>query len=243
MTTALDSLREVATTNASAIQAAASLLHPVIASGGIIHAFGTGHSQAAAMEFAGRAGGLIPTNRISLSDIVLRGQAAPSALSDPLLERRPDVVGELLELADVRPGDGFVIISNSGTNASIVEMARLVVERGVPLIAVTSTRHSNAVPTIHASGQRLLDVADVVLDNGAPLGDAMLDYGGGKLACGISSMTSAMLMQMLTAEIIARMVADGTEPPVYVSANMPDGHEHNLEIEIRYGGRLHRIAG
>ena len=242
VSSALDSLERVAAANRLSIDNAAALLEPVISSGGIIHAFGTGHSRAAAMEIAGRAGGLIPTNQLALGDLVLRGGEPLSALTDPLLERRDDMVPRLLELADLRPGDGFVIISNSGVNASIVEMALQVVASGVPLVAITSTRHSNAVPAIHKSGKRLLDVANVVLDNGAPLGDSILHDDAGLRACGISSMTSALLAQMLTAAVIERIGQRGGEAPIYVSANVPGGHERNLAIEARYGGRLIRTA-
>ena len=44
-----------------------------VEAGAVIQAFGTGHSEAFAMEIAGRAGGLIPTNKIALRDVVLRG--------------------------------------------------------------------------------------------------------------------------------------------------------------------------
>lgn len=242
VSTALAALQRVAADNRSAVDDAAALLEPVVSSGGIIHAFGTGHSRAAAMEIAGRAGGLIPTNQLSLGDLVLRGGEPVSVLSNPLLERYGEMVPRLLALADLRPGDGFVIISNSGVNASIVEMALQVVALGVPLIAITSPQHSNAVPSLHASGRRLLDVADVVLDNGAPLGDSILTDDAGLRACGISSMSSALLAQMLTAEIIDRIRRRGDEPPVYVSANVPGGHERNLAIEARYDGRLLRTA-
>ena len=243
VSTSLEVLRAIAEENRERIDDAAALLHPVIASGGIIHAFGTGHSRAAAMEMAGRAGGLIPTNQISLADLVLRGGEGPEALDDPLLERRRDMIPRLLRLGDVRVGDGFVIISNSGVNASIVEMASAVAALGLPIIAVTSTAHSTAVPSRHPSGNRLLDLADVVLDNGAPLGDAILDDENGTRACGISSMSSALLIQMLTAEIISRITSTGADAPVYVSANMPGGHERNLGVEAAYAGRLYRIAG
>ena len=75
----------------------------------------------------------------------------------------------------MRPQDVFVLISSSGVNGSIVEMATLVKERGHPLIALTSVRHSSQMTSRHPSGRKLLDLADVVLDNGAPYGDAVLD--------------------------------------------------------------------
>ena len=69
--------------------------------GAVVQAFGTGHSEAFAMEIAGRAGGLIPTNKIALRDLVLRGSLALDALGGSTLERDPAIVAELWDrLAD-----------------------------------------------------------------------------------------------------------------------------------------------
>ena len=91
-----------------------------IEAGAVIQAFGTGHSEAFAMEIAGRAGGLIPTNKIALRDVVLRGGLTVDALAGSSLERNPDIVAELWEISPIHPGDVFVIASNSGVNGSMV---------------------------------------------------------------------------------------------------------------------------
>jgi uncharacterized phosphosugar-binding protein len=226
--------------NTGSVAAAARLIADCVATGGVIQAFGTGHSQAAAMEIAGRAGGLIPTNRLALADLVLVGGEDVSVLSDPLLERAPGLAKRLYALAAPHPQDIFVIISNSGVNNSIVDMALQVKEAGHPLIALTSLTHTRAVPALHASGKRLADIADAVLDNCAPAGDALLPLPGGGALCGISSITSALLAQMAVAEAVRILLAEGKEAPVYVSANLPGGHERNLALEARYKGRLRR---
>ncbi len=94
----------------------------------------------------------------------------------------------------------------------------------------------------HPSGTKLVDHADVVLDNGAPYGDAVLDLPGGGKVCAVSSITAALLAQMLGAEIIRRLIAAGETPPVYLSANIPGGDEHNTALEQRYAGRIRRTA-
>jgi uncharacterized phosphosugar-binding protein len=127
-------------------------------------------------------------------------------------------------------------------NNSVVDLALLVRDRGHQLIAITSREHSMAVPALHESGKRLLDLATVVMDNGAPLGDALIDGGGGIRVCGVSTLTSSMLIQMTVAEAIGLLAEDGIDPPVYVSANVPGGHERNLVLEGRYGERLRRSA-
>ncbi|WP_250029398.1 sugar isomerase domain-containing protein [Paractinoplanes maris] len=223
-------------------QQAADLLAEALRNGGVIQAFGCGHSEALAMEIAGRAGGLVPTNRIALRDIVLYGGEPLEALVDPTVERQPAIAHRLYELAPIKPDDVFVIASNSGINGAVVEMALLVKERGHKLVAITSAEHSAGVTSRHPSGRKLGDIADVVLDNGAPYGDASIPLPGGGAVGAVSSITAALLAQQIVTEVVARLLAAGVTPPVYLSDNVPGGKEHNAEIEARYAGRIRRTA-
>jgi uncharacterized phosphosugar-binding protein len=221
---------------------AAGILAASVRNGGVIQAFGCGHSEALAMEIVGRAGGLVPTNRIALRDIVLYGGEPLAALADPMVERRTDIAHRLYELAPIKPDDAFVIASNSGINGAVVEMALLVKERGHALVAVTSAEHSAGVESRHPSGRKLGDIADVVLDNGAPYGDAALPLPGGGAVGAVSSITAALLAQQIVTEVVAALIADGSTPPVYLSDNVPGGKEHNARLEARYAGRIRRTA-
>jgi uncharacterized phosphosugar-binding protein len=225
-----------------AIDAAADLFAECVRSDGVVHAFGTGHSQAAALEIAGRAGGFIPTNRISLADLVIIGGEDPSVLDDPMLERNSEVAPRLFELAAPRQQDLFVIASNSGVNGAVVEMAHLATSSGHKLIGITSLDHTRQARPQHGSGKRLMDLADVTLDTGAPYGDAILSLPDGTTACAVSSVTAAVLVQMVVAETVRRLVTDGITPPVYISSNVPGGHERNLGLEKLYEGRIRRMA-
>ncbi|WP_234534426.1 sugar isomerase domain-containing protein [Streptomyces shenzhenensis] len=221
---------------------AAGLIADCVRADGVVQAFGTGHSQATVLEIAGRAGGLVPTNRISIADLVRYGGAPPGVLDDPLLEREPGVAARLYDLAAPYPQDLFVIISNSGVNNVIVEMALHAREHGHRVLALTSLAHTRAVPAGHPSGRKLADLADVVLDNAAPRGDALLSLPGGGAVCALSTLTGVMLVQMAVAEAAGLLLASGDHPPVYVSANVPGGFEGNLELEKRYAGRIRRTA-
>lgn len=236
-----EAVQRVSASQRAGVEKAADLIVAALHGGGVVHAFGSGHSEAFAMEVAGRAGGLVPTNRIALRDLVLFGGEPPSVLG-PMLERDPTVARRLYELAPVQPADIFVFASNSGVNGSIVEFATLVKERGHGLIAVTSLAHSAGVDSRHPSGRKLADIADVVLDNGAPYGDATLPLPGGGAVGAISSITAALLAQQVAIEVVRRMVEAGEAPPVYLSANIPGGDEHNNELEARYAGRIRRGA-
>ncbi|MEO3802867.1 SIS domain-containing protein [Nonomuraea sp. B1E8] len=229
------------------ISRAAGLFTEALTAGGVIQAFGAGHSEAIAMEIAGRAGGLVPTNRLALRDIVLYGDAPRAELDRYDLERDPAVAHTILDLAPVQEHDLFVIISNSGVNGVVVELATLVKERGHDLIAITSRAHSEAVASRHPSGRRLADLADVVLDNHAPYGDAVLPLPGGGSAApasigAVSTITSALLAQLVVAQTVSNLLEAGEVPPVYLSANVPEGDAHNLRLEALYAGRIRRTA-
>ncbi|MET9762504.1 SIS domain-containing protein [Streptomyces sp. NPDC006372] len=235
-------LQEVVESARDDVAAAADLVAECVRADGVVQAFGTGHSQELVLELSGRAGGLVPTNRLSITDLVQYGGADPSVLDDPLLERRAGVAARLYELAAPRPEDLFVVVSNSGVNKVIVEMALHAKEHGHRVLALTSLAHTRAVPAAHPSGRKLADIADVVLDNAAPPGDSLLELPGGGSVCALSTLTGVMLVQMTVAEAAGRLLAAGERPPVYVSANVPGGFEGNLELEKKYAGRIRRTA-
>lgn len=220
------------------LDAAIGILADSLRAGGVIQAFGTGHSEAFAMEIAGRAGGFIPTHNLRLVDLVLLGSRPVAQLGGAEFERDFSVADELYGLYDIRPEDAFIIASNSGANGSIVGLALRAKAEGHPVIAVTSLTHSGGVSSKHPSGKRLFEVADVVIDNLAPYGDATLEGFDGVGVGAVSSITAAYIAQLLTIGTAARLHADGTLPPLYISANIPGGDEHNNDLEASYGARI-----
>ena len=235
-----DAMDSVVATQAAAISQAARLCTEALAGDGIIQAFGTGHSRSFTMEIAGRAGGLIAANQLSIKDLVMYGGGDPEEILDPTAERNPDLARRVWDLHDIRPADVFLIASNSGINGAVVEMARLARDHGNPVVAVTSLAHSASEPSRHPSGSRLLDLADVVIDNRGVPGDAAFALPGGARIVPTSTMTSVLVAQLLTAEICLALIARGIDPPVYLSANVDGGDAHNEALRTRYEGRLRR---
>ncbi|HTJ34195.1 MAG TPA: SIS domain-containing protein, partial [Dactylosporangium sp.] len=93
----------IALTQVNGISQAADHITAALRAGGLLQAFGTGHSEAVAVDFAGRAGGLVPTNKILLRDLVVYGGADPKILEDEKLERDPSIAARLYEIAAPRP--------------------------------------------------------------------------------------------------------------------------------------------
>lgn len=239
-----EAVQKVTDTQQDAITAAATLLADSVANGGVVQVFGTGHSRSFAMEIAGRAGGLVPANKISITDLAFFGTKSIAEVMDPHLERDDTLAAQLLEVHNIQPQDVFVICSNSGGNGSTVELARLVTERGHKLIAVTSMDHTSKITSRHPSGKRLFEYADVVIDNCGAFGDAVLELPdapdgspqGPILAT--STVTSALIAQMMVTEACGLLIEAGKPVPVLISANIPGGDENNDRLRAAYADRI-----
>lgn len=208
---------------------AAQMIADSIISGGILQAFGAGHSNAGALELTHRAGGFIPTKNIK--------EPAGGAY-----ESIEGVGSNFMKKVDVRPGDVVVVISNSGRNPLPIEIAMKSKEKGAKVIVVTALEASSSLSSRHSSGKRLFEVADVVLDNKIPYGDSALDIEGlDTKVCGMSTVTTSVLLQALTYEAAKIMMDRGFTPPIYKSQNIDGGREYNENLEKQYIDRLYRI--
>ncbi|MFG1705068.1 sugar isomerase domain-containing protein [Nonomuraea sp. M3C6] len=233
-----EAVDRVIATQLPAIGQAARLCADALAADGIVQVFGTGHSRSFAMEIAGRAGGLIPTNQLSVKDLVMYGGADPVEILDPACERDPALAHRVWALHDVRADDVFLIASNSGINGAVVEMAELARANGNPVVAVTSLAHSTSAASRHPSGRRLFEAADVVIDNCGVPGDAAYELATGATIVPTSTMTGVLVAQLINAAVCADLLDRGIEPPIYVSANIDGGDAHNERLRAHYGTRI-----
>ncbi|MBO0795564.1 MAG: SIS domain-containing protein [Ktedonobacteraceae bacterium] len=234
-------LQQLVETQTEVLRQAARLFADCIGRDGVVHSYGTGHSRAFAMELAGRAGGLVAVNRLDLEDLALYKGWPLERVMHPDFERDPEGGKALLSCYQIEPQDLFLIVSNSGTNSAIMDVALDVKQRGHTLITVTSMAHTSQMVARHSSGKKLYEVADLVIDNCAPFGDALLGLPEGGKACSISSMTGALIAQMLTAETIRLLHERGKVAPVYLSSNVPGGIEHNQVLVRHYGKRIRPV--
>jgi uncharacterized phosphosugar-binding protein len=219
-------LERIRVSGRESIPAAAEIIATTVARGGVVHAFGSGHSQLLAIDLAGRAGGLASVN----------------VIYDPAQGRAENLEGyaaTLLKDVVFDAADCLVVISNSGRNPSPIEMAMAGKAAGLPVIAVTSLAFSRRVSSRHSSGSKLYDVADVVLDLCGEEGDAALPLPGGVSVGPTSTAAGSALLQATVAAAAARLQARGLEPPLFVSQNLDGSGDHNEELRARYRGRVH----
>ncbi|WP_236794374.1 sugar isomerase domain-containing protein [Amycolatopsis sp. GM8] len=231
----------IAATQLGNVDAAVELIAESMLAGGVLQAFGTGHSRVIVHEMSGRAGGLLPVNLVRISDLSTYGDLDPKDLLDPTLERNPAFAQSVFDFTGARPEDCFLIVSNSGINGSVVEMARLVTERGHKLVVITSMQHSSQVATRATSGRKLYEYGDVVIDTGAPTGDAALELPDGTRTGAVSSLAGVVIVELLTEGICRKYIEAGLRPPVYRSMNLPDGDTANEALEAMYAQRVRPI--
>jgi uncharacterized phosphosugar-binding protein len=234
-------VHRIVTTQMPAIRKAAAMVAESIAAGGVLQGFGTGHSRIVTLELAARAGGLAPVGMLAVKDLVMYGNENPAAILDPRYERETGLAQRIYALADPRPADTFLIVSNSGLNAAIVEMAELVRGRGHGLVAITSIAHTRSTTARHTSGPHLADLADVVIDNCAPTGDASIELTPGLRIGAVSSFTGVLVAQILTELTCRYLLHMGQDVPVFISGNLTTGDPHNQALEKRYRGRVRPI--
>jgi len=231
-------LARIEETQGEAIEKAAEAVFFSLREGGVLHIFGSGHSHALAEEAFHRAGGLVPVNAI-LEDF-LTPHTSPG--KSGRLERVSGIASILLDYYEPHPGEVIVIASNSGINAVPVEMALAAKARELFVVAITSLAHSYSVPSRHESGKRLFEVADIVIDNCGEPGDGALAYPGLPVKVGPTSLIAgAFIINSLLCQVVDRFLAHGLVPPIYLSANLPGGEEHNRKVEAQYRGRIKRL--
>ncbi len=211
------------------ILAAAKCIADTFEAGGILQAFGSGHSNAGALELCHRAGGFVPTKAIK--------EPAGGAY-----EAVPGVGEIFMQKVDIRKDDVVFIISNSGRNPLPLEIASQARERGAKVVAVTSVEASRKLSSKHKSGKRLFEIADVVIDNQVPDGDACIQLEGLDTAiCGMSTITTAVALQAVVLEAAKMLLARGITPPFFKSQNIDGGAEYNQVLLDQHFDRLYHM--
>lgn len=216
------------------LQRAADLIASSIAGGGIVHVFGSGHSNLLAQEVFHRAGGLVPVNAMLDVNLTIFGSARAT-----MVERLEGYAPSVIASYDIRPGEVVIVISTSGVNPVPIEIAERARELGATTIAVMSADAYADAPSRHSSGRRLAEVVDLVLDTHVPLGDAVQPIGNDGIVVGATStVLGAVLLNALFVAAAERL-AERDEPiPAFVSQNIPGGDEHNQVLIERFRPRI-----
>lgn len=227
------------------IESTALMAADTIASGGLVHLFGSGHSRIPVEEMFPRYGsfpGFHPMVELSMTfhtDIV-GNNGQPQAMFIERVEGLAEVILSSFEFGD---HDLMMVFSASGRAAVPVEMAMGAKERGLDVVAVTSLAESKASPATHRSGKRLFEIADLVIDIGTPAGDALVSLDGLVHPVGPgSTLANAAVVNEIKVRTAEVLVAAGAIPPVLTSASLVGEEESRRLFDIAYAEHGRRLA-
>lgn len=238
-------LLETVAAQRTAIETAADWFTESILAGRVVHLFGAGHSRIIVEEMWPRYGsfpGFNPIVELSMTfhNPVVGANGQRQAM---FLENTSGLAARILRNFDLSPLDCAMVISSSGCNVVPIEMAQLFQTRGIKVVVIISKRHSDSSTTNHADGLKLSDCADLVLDTGAPAGDAMVEVRGldTPVSPG-STIGGCMIANAIKAALAERLTAAGS-PPQVLTAGCVVGRERATELfESAYDEHAHRLA-
>lgn len=215
------------------IKEAASIIFESIKDNGVLHVFATGHSHMLAEEMFYRAGGLVAIDPV-LRPFLMQHEGA---ISSTKFERLTGIAEIVFDGLDVKENDPFIVVSNSGINSVPVEFAQIVKNKGHKVIVITSVESSKNLKARTVDGKHLYDAGDIVIDNHVPHGDGVIETKYGNTGA-VSSIVCSYIAQSLVIEIINLFIENNIVPPIYMSANLNGGDEHNKKIYEEYKKRV-----
>ena len=225
-------LEKVAEQEKENINNTSKLIADRIKNGGIIQLFGCGHSHLLAQEAYYRAGGLVPVTPITIEPLMLHSGALTSSQN----EKDPTFMEQYEGQISFEPNDILVVISTSGRNPAPIDMAFLGKKAGILVVSLQSLHYKDQEGR-HASGKRLEEVVDIVLNTHIPVGDGLLSNKG--LQYGPSStVVGAALLNTLISQVIEEISKESEQIPVFKSANLSDSQFHNEEMMEKYKNRI-----
>lgn len=224
---------------------AAGWFAETILAGRMVHVFGSGHSRIMVEEMWPRYGsfpGFNPIVELSLTfhNLVVGANGQRQAM---FLENVPGLAERILRNFKLSKMDSALIISSSGCNVVPIEMAELFQQAGIRVVALVTKDHAAHSTSKRTDGKKLTDFADLVLDTGAPVGDAMVDISGldTPVAPG-STVGGAVVVNCIKAEA-ARLLTEAGRPPKVLSAAIKVGAARAAELfESAYDEHAHRLA-
>jgi uncharacterized phosphosugar-binding protein len=229
----------------TAIEQAADWFAETILAGRMVHLFGSGHSRIMVEEMWPRYGsfpGFNPIVELSLSfhNLVVGANGQRQAM---FLENVSGLAARILRNFDLSSRDTALVISSGGCNIVPTEIAQHFQRRSVRVVAIISRAHSEASESRRPDGKKLQDFADLVLDTGAPVGDAMVRVAGLEtpVAPG-STIGGCLLVNTIKAEVAARLSASGQPPTVLTAAAVCGADRAAQLFESAYDEHARRLA-
>ncbi len=220
-------IKKLETTQMDTIRKVAALIGEETMKNEFVYVFGAGHSNILATEVFVRAGGLVNFHPIFDSGL----DFGSGARRQSVFERMPGYIQCIMQDYQIKEKNVIIIISTSGINPAPVEVALEAKKKEAVVVAITSLAYAKSVPPRDPSGKKLYEIADFVIDNGCPPGDALVSLTDLPPRVGAgSTVIGAIIMNSLVTEAAEYILKKGNVPPIVFSGNLPQGDEYNQKI-------------
>lgn len=225
-------LRQVEETQQEAIEKAAGLFAQAAQSHKRIFAFGCSHAGLVTQDLFYRSGGLAIINPLFAPGLML--DLRPVTMTSQM-ERVPDYGRMIVEQNEIVEGDVLLLHSVSGRNHVPIDMALEASRRKAATICLTNLNYSKESTSRHPSGKKLYELCDVVIDNCGCFGDAACQIDGlAQKFAPTSTAVGSAIVNAIAAGAIEMLLQQGQMPPIFLSANIEGGDQHNAQVMKQY---------
>jgi uncharacterized phosphosugar-binding protein len=229
----------------SGIEQAAAWFAKSILAGRMVHVFASGHSRIMVEEMWPRYGsfpGFNPIMELSLTfhNLVVGANGQRQAM---FIENVSGLAERIVRNFTLSTEDSALVISSSGCSVVSIEMAEEFQRKNIRVVSIVSAAHSELCRSHHPRGKKLQDCSDLVLDTGAPAGDAMVAIPGLETPVSPgSTIGGCLLINCIKAHVALLLTRAGSPPKVLSGASIIGAERAAQMFEDAYDEHAHRLA-
>lgn len=246
----LDNAREIMSrieeTQLDPIRQAAEVMADSIECGRWVHTFGCGHATLPIEEMYPRIGGFVgfhPMIELPLSFFThITGEMGVHQFV--FLERVEGYGVEIMKGYNFDTRDTMWLFSHSGINNVNIDVALEAKKKGMKVVVFGSAAEAKGKQTRHSCGKNIFDLADIVVDTCAPIGDASIPLKNHQDKVGPVSTMAFITCVWMTVTTVAEILADrGVKLYIHPSHNVPGDTTAKERLEEALAEYKQRVAG
>jgi uncharacterized phosphosugar-binding protein len=228
------------------IRRAAEVMADSIEAGRWVHTFGCGHATIPIEEMYPRIGGFVgfhPIIELPLTFFTrITGEMGVHQFL--FLERVEGYGVEIMKGYNFDPRDTMWLFSHSGINNVNIDIAIESKKRGMKVIAFGSAAEAHGKKSRHSSGKTIFEVADLVVDTCAPLGDSSVVLKNHRDKVGPVSTMAFVTCVWMTVTTVAEILAErGVKLFIHPSHNVAGDTTARQRVEDALAEYKRRVAG
>lgn len=228
------------------IRKAAEVMADSIEAGRWVHTFGCGHATIPIEEMYPRIGGFVgfhPMIELPLTFFTrITGEMGVHQFL--FLERVEGYGVEIMKGYNFDKRDTMWLFSHSGINNVNIDIAVESKKRGMKVIAFGSAAEAKGKQSRHSSGKTIFEIADLVVDTCAPLGDSSVPLKNHRDKVGPVSTMAFVTCVWMTVTTVAEILADrGVKLFIHPSHNVPGDTTARQRVEDALAEYKRRVAG